>query len=200
MIRVERKPPPADFDARVRLRGEAAPRRPDKILPNGQVKRGDWNDVWGNCLPDLCDAYDNICAYWSFRLILKNDATVDHYHHKDAYPHLAFRWENYRLACMQANRRKGAKEGVLDPFEIKDGWFRLNPVTWEAAPSPTAPAEMIPRIADTIDALDLNYPELIKRRRDYAQRAKGKPDAVDMLCLSDPFLASELKRLGWDRP
>ena len=60
---------------------------------------------------------------------------VDHYlskHHPDPAKRqrqrpLSYEWDNLRYADGEVNNRKRNRDAeILDPYEVRDGWFRLN--------------------------------------------------------------------------
>lgn len=130
VIRVSMVPEPADFDMKVRQKGLkhlAAKGIPlNAHLPSNKKIR----PFWRNCLDDLYEGYDGICAYLSIHFErVTGTASTDHFVPQSAIPGLAYEWSNYRLASMAMNTKKGTCQSVLDPFKVKNDWFRLELLT-----------------------------------------------------------------------
>jgi hypothetical protein len=52
--------------------------------------------------------------------------SVDHFRSWDNYPDLAYEWTNLRFAAEWMNKSKQtADDAVLDPYEVKAGWFEI---------------------------------------------------------------------------
>ena len=52
--------------------------------------------------------------------------SVDHFRSWDNYPELAYEWSNLRFAAEWMNKSKQtADDAVLDPYEVKAGWFEI---------------------------------------------------------------------------
>lgn len=157
MIHVEPQPEPADFESKVRRKGLAYLRRKkiafDRPLPTGIEMKPYWRD----CLDDLHAKYRGICAYLSvFIERVTGSASIDHFVAKSKCPDLIYEWSNYRLACSVMNSRKRQYEDVLDPFEIEDGWFRLEPVSGRIYPNPELGDSEKTAVQRTIDRLGLD--------------------------------------------
>ena len=58
MIHVDPRPEPADFDQKVRKRGN------HWLASHAQ---GEWKEYWRDCLDDLYCCYDGVCAYLGLR-------------------------------------------------------------------------------------------------------------------------------------
>lgn len=192
MIRVQERPPPADFDARVRGPGEHAIRTRAGLPP-----------YWRGCLDDLEREYAGICAYSGVYIDpTTGERTVDHYLAIDNDPQKTrvYDWSNYRLASLRMNRSKGVAQDVLDPFEVQDGWFQINLVSYEVVASPGLPDELARRIDATIRRLKLNNDRLCRQREaDHAHLRSGEV-SFEYLARYRPFLAREIQRQGRDRP
>ena len=107
-----------------------------------------------------------------------------------------YEWRNYRLACSLMNARKDDVDHVLDPFEIKTGWFELELVGFQVK----AAARLKPTIRDkvnrTIDQLKLNDNECVGIREEYALDYWSQEIPLSRLERRAPFIAMELRRLG----
>jgi hypothetical protein len=90
---------------------------------------------------------------------------------------------------------------VLDPFEIRDGWFAIDFGTFETVIGPDAPSTQLEAIEHTIRALKLDGRALARTRRRAAERYWSPPRGLPPLPFwaleqDEPFLAKELRRQG----
>ncbi len=197
MIHVEPQPEPADFESKVRRKGLAYLRR-KKIALNRPLPTGiEMKPYWRDCLDDLHAKYRGICAYLSVYIErVEGGASVDHFVAKSKRPDLIYEWSNYRLACLVMNSRKRECEDVLDPFEIEDGWFRLEPVSGRIYPNPALGAPEKTAVQRTIDRLGLDGSgnREIRARRFY-EYCTGGCDS-DFLRRYSPFVYFEVVRNG----
>ena len=129
MIRVSPAAEPADFAERVGQPGERVlmELRGDPAAPTRRGPRRKQLDptLWARVLPDLRRVYRRRCAYTALLVFPEVRDSVDHFKPKERFPELAYTWDNYRYALLDANRIKGDAD-VLDPFEAQDDWFTLN--------------------------------------------------------------------------
>ena len=120
MIRVARQPEYGEFDRQVRQPGLAFLRRTAHPTSADFKKK----NFWKRAIRHFHAAYSGVCAYTTMRLV--DGGTIDHFLPKVAYPHLAYEWNNYRLARQKINGRKGDTVDVIDPFDVQEGWFVLD--------------------------------------------------------------------------
>jgi len=187
VIRVAERPKPADFDTKVRNPGHAFLKR----SPNPPNFKG--MELWKNCLGDLRTAYKGICAYCC--LWVPDRCSVDHFQPKTTSPHLAYEWNNYRLAHQNLNTYKGESTGVLDPFHIEDGWFTLDFDSCFVKPNRALPQNLQDEIANTVRILRLNTDDtLVQSRFDVVRLYSKGHCSMQFLEAQYPFLAVELKR------
>ena len=197
MIHVEPRPEPADFESKVRRRGLAYLRRKkiplDRLLPAGT----EFEPYWRECLDELHAEYRGICAYLAvFIERVIGGASVDHFVAKSKRPDLIYEWSNYRLACSVMNSRKREYEDVLDPFEIENGWFRLEPASGRIYPNPELGDPEKTAVQRTIDRLGLDDSgnREIRARRFY-EYCTGGCDS-NFLRRYSPFVYFEAVRNG----
>lgn len=187
MIHVERQPEPEDFDARVR--------QPGKRKPTNRAA------LWRRCLPQLWQAYDGVCAYLCVRIPPGTGArTVEHLAPRLKRPDLAYEWSNFRLVCALMNARKRDFEDVLDPFDVRDGWFTLELSSLEVLPSPTLSVRRRRQVQATIDRLKLNDPECLAARAEHYDAYLENELTFERLARWSPFVAKELARQGLVAP
>lgn len=191
MIPVVRQKEPPTFAAKVKNPGAAFLRRYPRPT------REEWKKAqfWNESLSDLRTAYRNICAYCCIYVGL--EASVDHFLPKATNQHLAYEWNNYRLAHSKINSYKSNTVGIADPFAIQPGWFTLDFANSFVKPNPASPPAVQQLVAHTITVLRLNRDDtLVQSRfsivRNYAQNHCD----MDFLEGYYPFIAAELKRQG----
>ena len=197
LIHVDAQREPATFDATVRQKGLAF-LQSRSIAPDEPLAAGtDLSPYWRDCLQDLYAAYAQTCAYLGvFFEMVVGGATVDHYVAKSRRPALAYEWSNYRLACSRMNTRKRDYEDVLDPFEVEDGWFRLELVTGRVHLAPGLPEHVARKVKATIRRLGLddagNREMRARHYREYRELALPH----EFLKRMNPFLWHEANRQG----
>ena len=179
------------FDSEVRIPGleflETTP------CPSSRDFSG--HNYWNRARSHLRQLYSGFCAYTSLYLV--DSDSVDHFLPKVKYPHLAYEWNNYRLARQKVNFSKGNSEKVLDPFTIQNGWFVIDCPSCLVRPGAGLDAETRNRVEDTISILKLNDDDnLVQERCDWlVSLAKGEI-TMSFLLKRYPFLAIEITRQG----
>jgi uncharacterized protein (TIGR02646 family) len=195
MIPVTPQPEPVGFDVQVRQKGLKFLQTHDitTTVPSGKTLPSHWRA----CLDDLYASYQGQCAYLAvFFERVTGGGTVDHFIAKSHRPDLAYEWSNYRLACSHMNSRKRDYKDVLDPFEIMEGWFRLEMVTGQIYPSPELDPERRDAVKATIDRLGLDAPgNRDMRSRHYLEYLEGTYTAK-FLHQRSPFVWYEAQRQG----
>ncbi|WP_137890933.1 hypothetical protein [Ramlibacter sp. 2FC] len=159
MIPVAKVKKPAKFDAEVKTPGN------QWLKANPNAKRP--KTLWVPFTSALADGFANRCGYAA--MLDPTGGSVDHYLSFKNHRTLAYEWSNYRFASNTLNSSKRNKDDtVLDPFEVKAGWFKillpsLQMVLTEAVPkSCRAKAEL------TLKELKLRDGErIIKWRRSW---------------------------------
>jgi hypothetical protein len=91
------------------------------------------------------------------------------------------------------NARKNNYQDVLDPFEVMDGWFRLELVGYQVIPGFNLDAAIHMRVIDTIERLRLNDYDCLKVREDYATDFFDGHISFEYLQRRAPLLAREIK-------
>ena len=189
MIHVTLQPEPPDFDAKVRILGKAFIR--------AHPHPTDWKDHWRKCLGDLHKAYKGICAYSAHWISpCEGVASVDHFIPKSKNPSKAYEWDNFRLASLRMNARKGAHEDVLDPFTIAKETFVLDFTTLQPKPGPKLSRKIVREAMATIRRLKIDDDVCIESRIGWLQLYSEKELTLSGLKKRAPFLAYEIERQG----
>jgi len=191
MISVAAHPEYPQFDAEVRRPGlEFLEKNPH---PSAREFRK--HGYWSKAREKLHTAYSGFCAYTSMRLA--DTGSVDHFRPKVKYPHLAYEWDNYRLTRPKINTRKGDTENVIDPFEVKLGWFILDLPSCLIRPGTQINEESAKAVDATIQILKLNTDDnLVQERCNFlVQLAEGNI-TLSFLDWYYPFLSVEVRRQG----
>jgi hypothetical protein len=217
MIPVQRADPPDTFDAEVRDLGLCAlaefigqpqtikrsgPKR-QQLVVNGvpitrveEIPPDKLPALWTEALNDMLERYGRVCAYVCIYIErVTGSGSIDHWIPKSVDPRLAYEWSNYRLACSMMNARKGVHTDLVDPFEVEDGWFELELLTFDVLPCPTLPLALLSRVDRTIKEFNLNCLECRTLREHYVT---DYLDGIPLWHLERraPFIARELRRQG----
>ena len=189
MIRVQPKPEYPGFDKQVRQKGQ----RFLKSCPNPSSSMFRKHNYWTRALYELHAAYDRLCAYTTRELV--QEGSVDHFKPKTKYPHLAYDWNNYRLARQAINSRKGESEDVIDPFIVREGWFILDLPSCLIKPGRNVTKEIRKAVNATINVLRLNEDERLvdERCRLLISLANGHI-TLKYLDSHFPFISIEVRR------
>ena len=211
MIPVTPAPEPPAFDKKVRQPGlraiaELAGEQPDPPRTAGwpckkvaasrdKIPAGKFPPYWRKVLGDLMESYQQICAYLCLYITRGTGApSVDHAIPKSMRWDQVYEWSNYRLACSLMNARKRAAVDVLDPFEVKEGWFALELVEFQVVPGNGLPDDVTGAVTDTIERLRLNDPTCCEAREEYAENYWNGGISFRHLMQHAPFVARELQR------
>lgn len=217
MIRVELADEPATFDDTVRRPGllaiaEMVGECPNPLRQHGKpikyraasraaIKPDKFPPYWRLALKDMMEKYHQICAYSCFRIHTVTGAgSVDHMVPKSRSWENVYEWKNYRLACSRLNSLKLDFGDVLDPFDIRDGWFQLELVGFQVNPDRKLSKPLQMSIQNTINRLHLNDPIPCRQREDAAEEyligRDNQPLPLWKLEKESPFVAMELRRQG----
>lgn len=181
MIPVRKKKEPSAFDVAVRSKGRSWNR---KGRPPAH---------WSACRDDLAAAFKNRCgwlAMWDL------SGTVDHYLSVKARPDLAYEWKNYRYATGWLNCcKQNVDEEVLDPFEVKDGWFECILPSLQVRLTEKVPANKRKRAQQTLDRLGIGHGErAIRQRRAWLEQYESGGLPLNNLADYAPLIAEAIER------
>ena len=197
MIPVTPQPEPATFDNKVRQKGLNYLRMKGFSLSHPIPKGTKLHPYWRDCLDDLHRSYQGICAYLSvFIERVTGGTSVDHFIAKSRLAGLAYEWSNYRLACSTMNSRKRNYESLLDPFEVRDGWFHLELVSGRVYANPLLPRSDKKAVEDTIKRLGLDDPQCRQMRARHFLYYVNEEVSSDHLRRNSPFVWYEAYRQG----
>lgn len=161
MIKVERRAEPDYFDEEVRQKGNRAIN--ERLGNKQRLESKDFPDLWKRAKNDLRFTFKRLCGYSAMKV--SGNGEVDHYISKTTDPSKAYEWSNYRFAGSDMNKRKGnLDEKILDPFDVEDGWFKVDLETFELVAGETIPADFLDKAKFTIKKLKLNDDSYLETR------------------------------------
>lgn len=186
---------------KVKRRGGRPFQRLQDVTDERDIPPEKFPDYWVKCLDDLMEKYDQICAYSCFRIHPVTGArSADHFVAKSRSWQHVYEWSNYRLCCSRLNSRKNDVGSVLDPFDIRPGWFQLELLGFQVHPDRDLPDTTQLAIQQTIDRLGLNdfrhAREIDAERYWQHGRDPRKGISLGVLKRESPFVAFELYRQG----
>ncbi len=197
MIPVAAKSEPVHFDAKVRKKGLAYLAKKGFALDQPLPPNADIEPYWRECLTDLHQAYNGVCAYIGiFFERVMGGGCVDHFIAKSTAAGLAYEWSNYRLACSTMNSRKREYSDVLDPFYLAPDLFRLQLSTGHIYPNPRLAAQAMRIVEETIERLGLDDPLCCDLRARWYQEYLEYKLPPDYLKQKSPFVWREAYRQG----
>ncbi|MBF0101462.1 MAG: hypothetical protein HQK77_11190 [Desulfobacterales bacterium] len=197
MIHVNAQPEPAAFDADVRQKGIAFLKRKNIVFNQPVPVKIKIEPYWRACLDDLYSSYHGKCAYLAvFFERVTGGGSVDHFIAKSKRSDLSYEWSNYRLACSKMNSQKHEYDDVLDPFEIKDGWFHLEIVSGRIYPNPNLDICQNNLVQATIDRLGLDDERNREMRARHYQEYRERLYTDVFLQRRSPFVYAEAARQG----
>lgn len=178
-----------DFDRQVRQPGLAFL----KGTPQPTSAQFRKNNFWNRARRHLEAAYLHRCAYTTLRMA--DGGTIDHFLPKARRPDLAYEWNNYRLARQKINRRKGDTIQVVDPFQVRPGWFVLDVPSCLIRSGGRLDAKLRKRVNATINILQLNDDDgMVQERCDWLVDLAEGNVTLEFLDRWYPFLSSEVRR------
>lgn len=189
MIPVRPFQEPASFDKECRKKGRVW------LAKNRHADRP--HDYWTPFKPDLARAFKNLCGYSA---MYEPGGTVDHFQSwksiRNQYPELAYEWGNFRYCSGWINSSKQTvDDAVLDPFQVRNGWFEILLPSLQLVVSDAIPARMRKIAEFTINRLRLRDDERIIRQREawYKLYQEGK---ITLAGLDDmaPLLAVAIRK------
>jgi hypothetical protein len=182
VIRVARTPEPKAF-ASVRRRGT-------RWL--AQHPSGEPPSYWRDALPELQAAFGQRCGYSAMHDL---NGTVDHFVPRSRDRSLSYEWSNLRYAAQWLNGAKGDREGIIDPFDVEDGWFEVLLPSLQLVVSASAPAAVRHRLETTLRVLPIAHDErIIRQRRAWLKEYEDGHVTLEGLRRFAPLVAAALER------
>lgn len=150
---------PAGFDAACRCKGQTWL----QSNPAATRKTKRPKDFWSKFKPALADAFGDLCAYGA---MYEPVGTVDHFVPVEANEALAYEWSNYRYASAWINSSKKKATNILDPLDVRHGWFEVLLPSLQLVMVPEHVPEEFQHIAEsTLGRLHLRDDERVLRQR-----------------------------------
>jgi hypothetical protein len=213
MIPVVLAKEPPDFDERVRQPGLAAidelvgrpprvkrrgPRRKKIADIESKIPATKFPPIWRQALDDMMDAYEQRCAYLAMFIEHTGSPTVDHVIPKSQAWDRVYEWTNYRLCVSVVNSKKGELLGLVDPIDVRVGWFELDLASFQVIRGTSAPSGQHKKIDETLPLLNIR--DCRRQREAYIENYRRGPGAggIDLEYLERraPFIAREMRRQG----
>jgi hypothetical protein len=122
---------------------------------------------------------------------------VEHSLSKKNRPDQAYEWSNYRYSAGSVNGSKGNHDAkVLDPFEVKDGWFELLLPSMQLVMTPQIPANLATKAEFTVKQLKLrNGTKVVRCRKRWYQQFKDGKLTLEGLLSNAPLIADAVQKL-----
>jgi hypothetical protein len=193
VIPVARRPAPAGFDEHVREPGL-------KWIASRAHVNLRFPSYWSWCEPHLREAFRTRCGWAAMSItsgvvehfVSQAEARVDR-------PELVYDWDNYRYAMPEINSRKG-KSDLLDPFDVRPGWFRISLPSLRLRMTDAIPREYRERARRTLEQLDLDRGfQLMRLRERYMRRYREGSLTLRVLEEDAPLIAAAIREL-FDTP
>lgn len=206
MIRVEPPPEPEGFDAAVRQRGRAWLDDPRAgAHRRNQPRPSSFWTAWPQCAESLARGFSHRCGYTASQTLV-HQGNVDHFVswaecRASERHHLAYEWSNLRWLDARINTNKGRLDGralphaLLDPFEVRDEWFRLDVLSLTLCMTDEIPPNLRARVEYTLRALGLIEGPIVMAQRERALRRFRAGMSLAELDEEDPLVARALRAL-----
>lgn len=158
MIEFALQDEPEKFNERCRVRGNRW------LSENEGYERP--ADYWSEFKPELREAFSGLCAYCAMRIM---DGQVDHFRpisilKEEGNDSQAYEWKNFRYGEGIINRKKW-KHIVLDPFDVREGWFEIQLPSLQLVATNKIPERKYQLALFTIQKLGLQDSEVVVRYR-----------------------------------
>lgn len=182
MIPFNKVPKPAKFDAEAGVPG-------NKWLADNPASTRRPPAHWNQFTADLSNGFKGLCGYAA--MLDPTGGTVDHYLSYKNHRNLAFDWDNYRFASGTLNSsKKNADNTVLDPYEVKAGWFEILLPSLQMRVTDAVPAAHRHRAEFTLKRLKLKDGErIIRWRHSWYSLYKDGSVTLDGLRVVAPLIA-----------
>jgi hypothetical protein len=183
VIPVARPDEPKQFDGEVR--------RPGRVWLE-KKREGRPPDYWRRAQPALQAGFLSRCGYSA---MLDRSGTVDHFIAQDLDPELLYEWHNLRYASQWLNSSKQAAEGVLDPYEVGEGWFEVELPSLQLVATDRVPPDKRELVEATLQRLPIRDDErVIRQRRAWLDAYERKLVTLDGLREFAPLIAAAVEK------
>lgn len=187
MIRFERIPEPANFQADARVPGT------DWLRTHPDAKRP--KDLWTAFKSELADGFRSLCAYSA---LYEPVGTVDHFVSWNQDPTLAYEWSNYRYCAgwINSSKRHLRAERLIDPFEVADGTFEILLPSLQMQVSERVTGEAREKAQFVLDRLHLRDDErVVRQRREWYRMFQDGEVTLEGLRSKAPLIARAIEAL-----
>ncbi|MCY1017767.1 hypothetical protein [Pyxidicoccus sp. MSG2] len=188
MVRCIPADEPADFDAQVRRPGA-------RWLRENPRHPGRPPALWRAFNAELAEAFEQRCAYTA--MFLGAPGTADHFVSLEEDRGQTYEWSNLRYSAAWLNSRKQALKSsqLLDPFEVRQGWFELLLPSLQLQVSSLCPPKHRKRAEDTLRLLGLDHDERVVRyRRQWLREYEQGEISLRYLERKAPLVAQAVRR------
>jgi hypothetical protein len=177
-------PEPAGFHQQCREAGNAwLAEHPDNKRPR---------DFWSPFRNALADGFCNRCGYGTMWIA---SGTVDHFISIDADQSQAYEWSNFRYIDHWINSSKKNASGLLDPFDVCDGWFEILLPSMQLVMTDAVPQPFRDRARDTITRLKLqDHETLLRQRREWYRMYQEGQLTLAGLRSKAPLIAAAVEK------
>ncbi len=126
-----------------------------------------------------------------------DDGVVDHFLSKKNRPELIYEWSNYRYIAGSVNGSKGNHDDkVLDPFEVRDGWFEVILPSMQLVMTHQIPASLVAKAEFTLKQLRLrDGTKVVRNRKAWYDQYKNGMLTLEGLQSNAPLVAKAVKKL-----
>lgn len=186
MIPVNAVSKPLDFDAKVKVPGQAW------LAANPGAKRP--KPLWDSYSSQLADGFSGLCGYAA--MLDPTGGTVDHYLSYKNHPQHAYEWGNYRFASATLNSsKKNADDTVLDPYQVGAGWFEIMLPSLQMRVTNAVPPAYHAKAEFTLKRLKLRDGErIIRWRQSWYEMYKSGQLALEGLRSVAPLIAAAVDK------
>lgn len=149
---------------------------------------------WRPFNSQLREAFQNRCGWAAFEI--QTDGQMDHFVAQKKLRGTPeqwriYDWSNFRYSLPTLNQVKRTHE-VLDPFEVRKGWFRLNLSTLCVTPTDLIP-EPLRGLAEFTVELLCNHPLVVRVRLVTFETWRRFNTPLEQLDEYDPLLSAEIR-------
>jgi hypothetical protein len=153
-------------------------------------------DYWSRFRLALAEGFSNRCGYGAMWI---SSGTVDHHVSVHEDPALAYEWSNFRYVEGWINSSKSRKAAakILDPFEVGEGWFRIELPSLQLVLADSVPSKYRAKAEYTLKALPIQHDERILRTRREWLRMYEQGAPLSIIREKAPLIADAIVRENW---